>query len=166
MIPNCIYFLKGQIMCFLLSHKNTQRLAFFLCVNILAGITQIFPHCDVDMWGRFNEVFQPSLDLPSLLDRINLLVGDFELCNSADRIHEQTATLKEKENKKSHHMTPLKPVIKACWLKFFKLLSKSKKSVSYSCLNPFTMLSLICTIYVYSFSRCFYPKNLTRSNSP
>ncbi len=58
----------------------------------LGGITQIFPHCDVDMWGRFNEVFQPSLDLPSLLDRINLLVGDFELCKSADRIHEQTAT--------------------------------------------------------------------------
>jgi len=36
-------------------------------------------------------------------------VGDLELCNSAYLIHAQTATYhtKEKENKKSHHMTPL-----------------------------------------------------------
>ncbi len=75
----------------------------------MGGITQIFPHRDVDMWGaRLNEAFQPGLDQPSLLDRINPFVGDFELCNSADLIHAhaQTATYtKDNENKKSHHMT-------------------------------------------------------------
>ncbi len=45
---------------------------------------QIFPHRYIDMWGRFNEVFQPGLYQPSLLDTINPFVGDFELCNSAD----------------------------------------------------------------------------------
>ncbi len=53
----------------------------------LGGVTQIFPHRDVDLWGR-----DPGLDQPSLLDRINPFVGDFELCNSADLKHAQTAT--------------------------------------------------------------------------
>ncbi len=58
------------------------------------------------MRACLNEAFQPGLDQASLLDRINHFVGDFELCNSADLIHAQTATkhIKEKENKKLHHM--------------------------------------------------------------
>ncbi len=74
----------------------------------LDSITQIFPHRDIDMEVYLNEAFYPSLDQPSLLDRINPFVGDFKLCNSADLLHAQTATkhTKEKENKKSHHMTP------------------------------------------------------------
>ncbi len=52
---------------------------------------QIFLHRDVDMWGHdLMRCF--SLDQPSLLYRINPFVGDFELCNSADIIHAQTAT--------------------------------------------------------------------------
>ncbi len=42
------------------------------------------------MGGCLNEPFYPGLDQPSLLDRINPFVGDFELCNSADLIHAQT----------------------------------------------------------------------------
>ncbi len=44
------------------------------------------------MWVCLNEAFYPGLDQPSLLYRINPLVGDFELCSSADRIHAQRAT--------------------------------------------------------------------------
>ncbi len=32
---------------------RTETHDAFLCVNIWAGITQIFPHRDVDMWGVF-----------------------------------------------------------------------------------------------------------------
>ncbi len=60
-------------------------------------------------WACLNLPFYPGLDQASLLDRIHPFVGDFELCNSADLIHAQTATLhtKGKENKKLHHMTTL-----------------------------------------------------------
>ncbi len=52
---------------------------------------QIFPRRDINMLGRvFMRCF--SLDQPSLLDRINPFVGDFELCDSADLIHAQTST--------------------------------------------------------------------------
>ncbi len=42
----------------------------------LGGITQIFPHRDVDVGACLNEAFKPGLDQPSLLDRINPFVGD------------------------------------------------------------------------------------------
>ncbi len=82
------------------SHKNTQHLPDMAASTLLrllkpcllslrehlGGIMQIFPG------ACLNEAFQPCLDQPSLLDRINYFVGNFELCNFADLIHAQTAT--------------------------------------------------------------------------
>ncbi len=78
----------------------------------LGGIKQIFPHRDVDMWGRV------------LMSRFR---GDFSLCSFRDLIYARTAcsTPNRKQNLKSHHMTPLK------FLVFLKL-----QSVSFASLSP------------------------------
>ncbi len=76
MIPKCIHFWKGQIKYFyfgleshsfslthLLQHYcGYWNHAFLLCEH-LGCIMQIFPHCDIDMWGRvwmcrFREAWQ------------------------------------------------------------------------------------------------------------
>jgi len=75
----------------LLSNRNTQRLPDMAASTLLRllkprllslrahldSITQIFPHRDIDVEVYLNEAFYPSLDQPSLLDRINPFVGDF-----------------------------------------------------------------------------------------
>ncbi len=68
MIPNCIYFRKPNKV-LLLSHRNTQRLTDMTASTLLrllkprllslsehlGGITQIFPHRDVDVGACFYE---------------------------------------------------------------------------------------------------------------
>ncbi len=71
---------------------------------------QISPHCDVDMWGMFKWAVLGGLG--RILTLKKLYFFGFEtlvLCNFRDLIYAQSAchTPKIKQNKKSHHMTPL-----------------------------------------------------------
>ncbi len=68
----------------------------------LGGITQIFPHLDIDMWGcvwmsRFREAWQSLNFYKEYFFGFETLVDLQSACN----------TPKRKENLKSHHMTPL-----------------------------------------------------------
>ncbi len=76
----------------------------------LGGIMQIFPHCDIDMWG--------CVWMSRFRGGWRLRFWDFSLCNFRDLISAQTAcnTPKRKQNLKSHHMTHLNSPFNTCYV--------------------------------------------------
>ncbi len=81
---------------------NTLKLRLLSLRKHLGGVTQIFPHSDVDMWCVFEWVDEwTSLNFY----KESLWVWDFSLCNFTDLIYAQTAcnTPKTKENLKSQY---------------------------------------------------------------
>ncbi len=127
----------------LLSHRNTQRLPDMAASTLLrllkprllsllehlGGITQIFPHRDVDMWGRiWMSRFRGAWT--SLNFYKEYLFG-FSLCNFRDLIYAQTVcnTPKRKENWKSHHMTPLTAYRLFSWWNIFQKITFSRQKL-------------------------------------
>ncbi len=79
---------------------NTLKLHLLSLRKHLGGVMQIFPHSDVDMWGRvWMRRFRKAWTSLNFYKE-SLWVWDFNLCNFTDLIYAQTAcnTLKTKEN--------------------------------------------------------------------
>ncbi len=107
----------------LLSYRNTQHLPDTAASTLLrllkprllslsehlGAITHLFPHRDVDMWGRVWMSCFRGVQRSLYFYKESLWVWDFSFCNFRDLIYARTAcnTSKIKKNLKLHHMTPL-----------------------------------------------------------
>ncbi len=127
---------------FLQSMRNTQRLPDTAALTLLrllkphllslcehfGGITQIFPHGDVDMWGRVWMSHFRGVWTSLNFDR-EYLFGFETLVFATSGIFSMHKQSKRKDNLKSHHMAPLKACLPV-YLQVPSMFREQREAVS------------------------------------